>query len=280
MRALVVSCAMAVVAGCASTGSTPVAVYSKPICLPCTMPCTPESSCGQATAVAAAPKPAPAPAPVAAPAPAPTITAAPSFSPTGGQLTGSQWVTIEAPKGATVRYTTDGSEPTLGSPIYFAPVEVSSTTNLKAFASMVGQTDSSVTSATYEIAPPPPAEPPRVVVTAKKLELLDTVYFQTGKAVITPASYGLLDEVAAALKNHSEIKQVRVEGHTDSLGNPAFNEDLSQRRAEAVRAYLVAKGTEADRLEAKGYGPKQPIAPNDTATGREKNRRVEFNIPE
>jgi outer membrane protein OmpA-like peptidoglycan-associated protein len=293
MKALVASCAFFAVLGCANSPNTPVAISSKPMCMPCTNPCTPDSSCGPTTAVAAAPKPAPAPAPAATPAPAPIpeppkVTASPTFSPTGGQVTGTQFVTIDAPKGATVRYTTDGSEPSLGSPIYFQPIPVSESTTVKAFASAVGQTDSAVASATYEVAAPPPVvaepvkppEPPRVVVTAKKLELKEMIFFETGKDAIKPVSYGILDEIAEALKSHPEIKQVRVEGHTDSLGNAAFNQDLSQRRAEAVRAYLLKKGTEAERLDAKGYGPQRPIAPNTTAKGRESNRRVEFNIPE
>lgn len=279
MRALVVSCAWVAIAGCASTGNTPVMISSKPMCMPCPIPCTPENSCAPAVA-AAEPKPAPPPpAPVAAPPP--VTTAAPTFSPAGGQLSGSERVTIEAPPGATVRYTTDGSEPGPNSPVYSGPIEISSTTNLKAVASMPGQTDSSVASATYEIAPPPPPpEPERVVVTPTKLELKDKIFFATGKAEIDPASYSLLDEVAAALKSHEEIKQVRVEGHTDNTGSAAFNKDLSQRRAEAVRDYLVSKGTEAERIDAKGYGPERPVAPNNTAKGREMNRRVEFNIPE
>jgi len=84
--------------------------------------------------------------------------------------------------------------------------------------------------------------------------------------------------VAALLKNYAHIKKVRVEGHTDSQGEDAFNLDLSQRRANSVRTYLVGKGVGEDRLEAVGYGEAKPIASNANARGREKNRRVEFLI--
>jgi outer membrane protein OmpA-like peptidoglycan-associated protein len=69
---------------------------------------------------------------------------------------------------------------------------------------------------------------------------------------------------------------VLVEGHTDSTGKYESNIKLSERRAEAVRTYLVKKGVQPDRLEAKGFGPDRPVADNKTAAGREANRRVEF----
>ena len=75
-----------------------------------------------------------------------------------------------------------------------------------------------------------------------------------------------------------QVKKVRIEGHTDNTGAADFNTKLSQGRAKAVRDYLVKKGVAADRLEAKGFGPTQPIGDNKTAAGREANRRVEFEI--
>jgi OmpA-OmpF porin, OOP family len=118
-----------------------------------------------------------------------------------------------------------------------------------------------------------------ITVTPEKIELRQTIYFQTTKAVIMSKSYPLLDEVAAALKAAPRIK-VRVEGHTDGRGNRLLNTRLSQARADSVRAYLIGKGVAAERLEAKGFGPDQPIETNKTAAGREKNRRVEFVITE
>jgi OmpA-OmpF porin, OOP family len=114
-------------------------------------------------------------------------------------------------------------------------------------------------------------------VTENKIELKQAIFFQTAKAVIMPKSFGLLDEVAAALAARPSM-QVRIEGHTDSRGGRAYNLRLSQTRADSVRAYLVGKGISSDRLEAKGYGPDQPIDNNKTAAGRERNRRVEFMI--
>jgi outer membrane protein OmpA-like peptidoglycan-associated protein len=119
-----------------------------------------------------------------------------------------------------------------------------------------------------------------VVLTAEKLEILDSVYFKLNKAIIEARSFPLLDNVASILKGHPELKAVRIEGHTDSQGDDTSNLKLSQARAEAVRDYLVKKGVEAGRLTPLGYGEARPIATNDTKEGRAKNRRVEFNLGE
>jgi outer membrane protein OmpA-like peptidoglycan-associated protein len=114
-------------------------------------------------------------------------------------------------------------------------------------------------------------------VTQEKIELKQAIFFQTAKAVILSKSYGLLGEVTVAL-NARPSMQVRIEGHTDSRGGRAYNLRLSQARAASVKAYLVGRGISSDRMEAKGYGPDQPIDNNKTAAGRERNRRVEFMI--
>ena len=101
------------------------------------------------------------------------------------------------------------------------------------------------------------------------------INFETAKATITPASFGILDEIAASLKARPDLK-VRAEGFTDNTGARAFNMDLSERRAKAVRDYLVKKGISPSRLSYKGYGPDRPIADNATRAGRAKNRRVQF----
>jgi outer membrane protein OmpA-like peptidoglycan-associated protein len=124
--------------------------------------------------------------------------------------------------------------------------------------------------------------PPRytfIKVTEERIEIKQTIFFQTAKAVIMRKSYPLLDEVAAALKSRPTMK-VRVEGHTDSQGNRLLNVRLSQARADSVKAYLLGHGIAIDRLESKGFGPDQPIESNKTAAGREKNRRVDFVIVE
>ncbi|HSW59462.1 MAG TPA: OmpA family protein [bacterium] len=115
-----------------------------------------------------------------------------------------------------------------------------------------------------------------IVVTAKKIELKQVVLFQTGKAVIDRKSYDMLKEVADALKNAPSVKKIIVEGHTDNIGNRDLNISLSQKRAEAVREFLVDEGVDSDKLEAKGYGPDKPVSSNRTAAGKAKNRRVEF----
>ncbi|RMG19397.1 MAG: hypothetical protein D6729_05340 [Deltaproteobacteria bacterium] len=118
-----------------------------------------------------------------------------------------------------------------------------------------------------------------VVIRKDKLEILEKVYFASGKAKIRRRSYPLLDNVARVLKEHPEIEKVIIEGHTDSRGSDAYNKRLSQRRADAVRAYLIRKGIDPARLEAIGYGEERPVASNETKEGRERNRRVEFRIP-
>ena len=71
---------------------------------------------------------------------------------------------------------------------------------------------------------------------------------------------------------------IEVQGHSDNVGNYNYNVDLSERRAQAVRTYLIQKGVPMERIAAHGYGPDKPIADNKTKEGRAKNRRVEFNI--
>jgi outer membrane protein OmpA-like peptidoglycan-associated protein len=115
-----------------------------------------------------------------------------------------------------------------------------------------------------------------VAIQQGRIAIKETVYFNTAKATIQPRSFKLLDQVAKVLKEHPELEKVWIEGHTDNQGKPAENLKLSQRRAEAVRDYLIKKGVEPQRLEARGYGQERPIADNKTAKGRATNRRVEF----
>ncbi|MFO0758458.1 MAG: OmpA family protein [Byssovorax sp.] len=111
------------------------------------------------------------------------------------------------------------------------------------------------------------------------IKILQRVEFATSSDKITgPKSFQVLDAVVGALKGHPDIFLLEVAGHTDNVGSAADNRALSQKRADAVVAYLVSKGTDAKRLQAKGYGPDKPIADNKSIVGRQKNRRVEFNI--
>jgi outer membrane protein OmpA-like peptidoglycan-associated protein len=105
------------------------------------------------------------------------------------------------------------------------------------------------------------------------------VFFESGKANIKADFYLLLDEGAEILKKNPTMK-VEIQGHTDNVGSEAFNQRLSENRANAVKEYFVSKGISADRLKPVGYGPSSPIAPNDTKEGRAKNRRVELNVLE
>ena len=117
--------------------------------------------------------------------------------------------------------------------------------------------------------------PHTVLQSGAKSWTFNEISFDVGKADISPNSYQVLDEIAAALGARPQLKVV-VEGHTDNTGSQAVNMDLSQRRAQAVVDYLVGKGVSPSRLSAKGYGPDRPIADNGTKLGRSKNRRVQF----
>ena len=125
---------------------------------------------------------------------------------------------------------------------------------------------------------PKPKKERKAKVVGKKIEITEKVMFDTAKATIKPESHGLLNDVAAVMDEHAGIKKVRIEGHTDSDGSDKYNKKLSQDRADSVKAFLVKAGIDEERMEAVGYGEDKPIADNDTAEGKEKNRRVEFNI--
>jgi outer membrane protein OmpA-like peptidoglycan-associated protein len=119
---------------------------------------------------------------------------------------------------------------------------------------------------------------PKVVVTREKIEILDKVFFAFDGDEIDLKSGPLLDEVAQTLLDHPEVLEVEVAGHTDWEGDDDYNMDLSQRRVNRVREWLIDKGVAPERLVAKGYGESAPIASNATEAGRAENRRVEFNI--
>lgn len=104
---------------------------------------------------------------------------------------------------------------------------------------------------------------------------LEGVYFDFDKATIKPEGKAVLDQAAALLGKHERVV-VEVAGHTDSVGSDAYNQGLSERRANAVKDYLVGKGVTATRLTARGYGESRPVASNDTDAGRAENRRVEL----
>lgn len=119
-----------------------------------------------------------------------------------------------------------------------------------------------------------------VQLTATNLEILEKVYFATGKTEILPKSYPVLRQVIAVLKANTQITKLSIEGHTDSQSGDEFNLKLSQGRVDAVKAFLVNGGLDASRLSATGFGESKPIDTNETEKGRANNRRVEFNIVE
>ena len=129
-----------------------------------------------------------------------------------------------------------------------------------------------------EPTPEPEPEPPKVEVKEESIDLKEKVQFETGSAVLLAQSQTLLDEVAKTMNDHPEIKKVRIDGHTDGEASRSYNQKLSQKRAKAVKDYLISKGVAAKRLDSKGWGEDKPIADNKTPEGREQNRRVEIKI--
>lgn len=117
-----------------------------------------------------------------------------------------------------------------------------------------------------------------VYLTEKTIEITERVFFAFDRSEVLPRSFPLMDQVAKVMLEHPELQQVVVEGHTDNIGPAAYNRRLSQARAESVCRQLVKRGVDAKRLHAVGRGPDVPADTNDTAAGRERNRRVEFHI--
>jgi OOP family OmpA-OmpF porin len=103
------------------------------------------------------------------------------------------------------------------------------------------------------------------------------IEFDNGKDTIRPVSGPVLDEAVSVLKEYPALK-IEISGHTDSVGDHDKNVALSQKRADAVKAYITGKGVDASRIETRGAGPDEPIADNKTAAGKQKNRRIEFKV--
>jgi OOP family OmpA-OmpF porin len=125
-----------------------------------------------------------------------------------------------------------------------------------------------------------PAEPvaPHVVVKKGRILLTDTINFEADRSVIQADSFTLLDEIVQVVNAHQELVKIRIEGHTDSTGDPRANLALSKHRATVVRAYLIEHGVDARRLIAEGFGAENPIATNEDEEGRARNRRVVFTV--
>jgi len=124
---------------------------------------------------------------------------------------------------------------------------------------------------------PRPAAPAPAAPTSEKVTFAADAFFDFDKAVLKPEGKSKLDGLVGQIKGIT-LEVVIAVGHTDSVGSDAYNQKLSLRRAEAVKAYMVSKGIEANRVYTEGKGKKQPVADNKTADGRAKNRRVEIEV--
>jgi outer membrane protein OmpA-like peptidoglycan-associated protein len=124
---------------------------------------------------------------------------------------------------------------------------------------------------------PPPSDAPAAVVNDGKIEINQAILFETDRATIRGESSAILDQVVAVMREHAEIRRLRVEGHTDARGNAARNLTLSRERAAAVVAYLQGHGVTAT-LDSDGFGMTRPLCPETTDECYARNRRVEFVI--
>ena len=123
-------------------------------------------------------------------------------------------------------------------------------------------------------APKPEAKPKPV---AEKVTFAADVLFDFDKSVVKPEGKSKLDDLSTKIRDIN-LEVVIAIGHADSIGSDAYNQKLSVRRAESVKAYLVSKGIEPNRIYTEGKGEKQPVADNKTKEGRAKNRRVEIEV--
>lgn len=122
------------------------------------------------------------------------------------------------------------------------------------------------------VTPPPPPAP-----VSEKVTFAADAFFDFDKSVLKPEGKAKLDDLVSKLQGMN-LEVIIAVGHTDAIGSDAYNQKLSVRRAEAVKAYLVSKGIESNRVYTEGKGKKQPVADNKTAAGRAKNRRVEIEV--
>ena len=123
----------------------------------------------------------------------------------------------------------------------------------------------------------PKAEPVKPKPVAEKVTFAADVLFDFDKSAVKPEGKSKLDDLSGKVRGVN-LEVVIAIGHADSIGSDAYNQKLSVRRAESVKAYLVSKGIEPNRIYTEGKGEKQPVADNKTREGRAKNRRVEIEV--
>ena len=116
-----------------------------------------------------------------------------------------------------------------------------------------------------------------MVLEKKIATLAKSINFETGKDILRKDSYDELDQVMVFINEYPEVN-FKIEGHTDNVGDEAKNLDLSKKRAEAVKNYLISTGVSKDKLKSDGFGATKPIADNASAGGRAKNRRVDITV--
>ncbi|HXD07538.1 MAG TPA: OmpA family protein [Burkholderiaceae bacterium] len=129
------------------------------------------------------------------------------------------------------------------------------------------------------VAPPPPVAAPVVppAPVSEKVTYAADAFYDFDKATLKPEGKAKLDDLVSKMQGMN-LEVIIAVGHTDSVGNEAYNQKLSVRRAESVKEYLESKGIEKNRIYTEGKGEKQPVADNKTAEGRAKNRRVEIEV--
>jgi OOP family OmpA-OmpF porin len=218
----------------------------------------------------AAAVPAPAPVPVAAPAVAAPAVVAVALNPSTANLGGAQTQQFDATVSNASNTGVNWSiNPSLGSVsatgLYTAPTTVALPETVNITATSQADATKSATSLVH-LTPPAQA--------AKQVNITLNVLFDTGKDVVKPDYNAEIQKVADFMKSYPSAR-AEIEGHTDSTGPADYNTELSQKRADSVRSYLISKfAIDASRLTAKGYGPSRPIADNKTKAGRAQNRRV------
>jgi outer membrane protein OmpA-like peptidoglycan-associated protein len=114
----------------------------------------------------------------------------------------------------------------------------------------------------------------------RQIRIRRQINFATDNAEILPTSFPLMNEIADVIIRNPDLTKIEIQGHTDNRGRPEHNMDLSQRRADSVRQWLIEHGVDGGRLEARGYGQDNPLVPNITPANRARNRRVQFMIQE